>query len=99
MTRQIKQLGSFKSDLKSLRNNPKYDEKLLRKLLTNISNGVEIPDKYRDHHLAKNNPAPYNKCREFHLSPNICVIYELTDSMLYLIRIGSHNKLGLTEEL
>lgn len=55
--------------------------------------GIPLPPKYKDHYLSGN----YEGKRDCHIRPNIVLIYQITATDLILIRLGSHNKLGLTE--
>ncbi|RDU72177.1 type II toxin-antitoxin system YafQ family toxin [Helicobacter brantae] len=44
---------------------------------------------------AKNHPlqGEYNQYREFHIGSDLLVIYKIEDSVLYLVRIGTHSQL------
>lgn len=95
--RTIDTTNQFKKDLKTVRKYPKFDADLLGKLLTMLANGEKLDAKYRDHKLVKQSPNGLNTCRNFHLAPNIVVIYKLTPDVVEVLRIGSHNDLGMTE--
>lgn len=69
----------------------------LEPLITKLRSGISLDPKYKDHKLAKHSPKEYKDCREFHCKPNICIVYKIEDGLLKLLRIGPHNKLGLTE--
>ena len=71
--------------------------KELSKILNDIASGVPLDKSYRDHSMVKTSPKHYQGCRDFHYKANICVIYKITDTIIELLRIGSHQDLGLTE--
>ena len=89
----------FKKDLKLLvKTNKfkKYADKLedyINKLCTN----EPLPPAAADKPMAKHSEREYQGCREFHAAPDTVVIYRLTDTEVYLIRIGQHNNLKLVE--
>ena len=88
---------SFEKNLKTVKQYKGYKEKKLKDYISTLANGLKLPDAARDHSLSKASPKNLQGCRNFHLAPNICVIYEISESTLLLRWIGSHNKLGLTE--
>ena len=81
---------TYKKDIKLCRKkNLPEDE--LNKVITILSNGKELPAKYRDHALKGN----YKGFRECHIRPNWLLVY-LKDKeklILTLIRTGSHSDL------
>ena len=87
----------FRKDLKKVRQYPRFDAKLLQQLLDKLAAGEQLDAKYRDHKLVKQSPNGLNTCRNFHLAPNIVVIYKLTPDVVEVLRIGSHSDLGMTE--
>ena len=89
----------FSKDLKKLEKSGRVNLKELGKLIDQIASGVPLDKKYDDHPMVKTSPKHYQGCRDFHYKANICVIYRLTFDVLELIRIGSHQDLGLTEGL
>jgi len=97
MSRQIFYSGKFEKDLKKVKKQPKYNDKLFQSLINKIANGESLEPKYNDHKMVKHSAKGMNDCRDFHLAPNIVVIYRLTDTALELVRIGSHS--DLFEEL
>jgi mRNA interferase YafQ len=97
--RRIEPSSKFEKDLKTVKKYPKYDKAPLASILDKLANGEKLDDKFKDHKMAKHSPKGLNDCRNFHLAPNICVLYRITDDTLTVIRIGSHQDLGLTEEL
>lgn len=97
--RKIEYSKTYIKELSNLIKNNKVDTAELDKLLLKISKGESLESQYRDHQLAKHSPKEYQGCREFHYKPNICVVYKRTDDLVKLLRIGPHNKLGLTENI
>lgn len=93
--------GRFKKDIKLLSKTQKFKKYALK--LENYINmlcaGITLPEEAKNHPLAKHSPKEYFGCYDFHLAPDICVIYRLTANSVELIRIGQHNNLGLTENL
>ena len=87
----------FSKDLKKLEKSEKVNIKELSKILNDIASGVPLDKSYRDHPMVKTSPKHYQGCRDFHYKANICVIYKITDAIIELLRIGSHQDLGLTE--
>jgi len=87
----------YSKDLASLIKSGKVNTKELDRLIDMLARGDKLDPKYRDHQLSKCSPKPYQGCRDFHYKPNICVVYRLTSDSIELLRIGSHQKLQLTE--
>lgn len=87
----------YTKELASLSRSGRVDTSELDKLLDTLSNGKPLDAKYKDHKLSKASPKEYQGCREFHYRPNCCVVYKLEGNQLQLLRIGPHNRLGLTE--
>ncbi len=72
--------------------NIKFTDKLYLKYITYITTLLReeiLPSEALDHSLKGN----YQKYREFHISGDLLVIYNIEDETLKLIRIGSHAKL------
>ena len=76
-----------------------FNKNLLTELIDKIAKGEKLDIKYKDHALAKHSPSMYQGGRDFHLAPNIAIVYRLTDQSVQLLAIGSHQDLGLTEAL
>lgn len=57
--------------------------------LSNLLQGLELPKEALDHDLK----GEWAGCREFHVSGDLLVVYELSNDTLHLIRIGSHAQL------
>lgn len=99
--RNIRQTSTYKKDLKALVKNTLFrkNAKVYEKYIEMIRTGQPLPREADDHFLAKTSPKHYQGCKEFHVAPNLCVIYRLTDEEVQLIRIGRHNDLELTEDI
>lgn len=97
--RTIDYSPTAKKEIKKLRGNPKFDQKLFVQLLNMIAAGEPIPPQYNDHKMSKTSRPEYMGCRDFHLKGNLCVVYNLTDDEVYVKRIGSHQDLNLTESI
>lgn len=78
----------FKKDFKKYQHK-KHIKKELEKILNILLKKEKIPEKYLDHALTGN----YVGFREFHIKPDILLIYWIDDEYVHLIRIGSHSEL------
>ena len=89
----------YKKDLKGLSKNPLFSKYsvILVDYLARLQRGEPLPEKAHNHTLSKSSPKIYQGCWDFHVVPDICVIYRKTKDTIELIRIGQHNNLGLTE--
>ena len=87
----------FERDLKKVSKYPKFNRRNFEDAVNNLANGGKLDAKYGDHKLAKHSGGELQGCRDFHLVSNICVVYRLTDGEVILVRIGSHQDIGLTE--
>lgn len=95
--RNIDFSSSFKKDLKKVTKYPEYNQKKFNEYASLLANGQPLPANTKDHPLAKHSPAEYKGFRDYHLAPDIVVIYELKEDSVVFRRIGKHNNLGLTE--
>ncbi|PJD98316.1 MAG: type II toxin-antitoxin system mRNA interferase toxin, RelE/StbE family [Parachlamydia sp.] len=78
----------FKKDLK------KYEHKKevikeLNEVLKLILSKKKLPEKYKDHDLS----GSYVSNKECHIKPDVLLIYQVDERLLYLYRIGSHSEL------
>lgn len=94
MKKNIVMSTKYKKDIKAYKHNKVINTEL-RNVLDLLMNNQTLPEKYRDHDLHGN----YSGCRDCHIKPNVILIYEIHDDYIGLIRFGSHNKLGLTENI
>ena len=82
--------NKFKKDLRlAIKRGCNID--LMDTVVTTLSNGESLEEKYRDHPLK----GDYTGCRECHITPDWLLIYEITDSdlILYLTRTRTHSDL------
>ena len=79
--------GKFKKQLKKLKRQNK-DLKLLEKIISILAKGEKLPSKNKDHKLVNN----YEGAREYHITPDWLLIYEIVEDKLLLILLasGSH---------
>jgi len=86
----IKPTSQFKKDLKTTQKRG-YDLDLLKEVINILADGESLPQKNRDHLLS----GDYSGCRECHIAPDWLLIYEISDSelYLYLTRTGTHSDL------
>lgn len=97
--RALRATNAYKKDLKKVSQYPNFDIKLLNEYTNKILRGEKLPESVHDHKLSKSSPKKYQGLRDFHLAPNICVLYRIEESTVIFVRIGSHSYLGLTESL
>jgi len=83
--------NKFKKDLSNKVNDPKFPLTELKQITKDIVNQKELNIKYRNHKLS----GEWDGCFEFHLRPDILVIYKIDKmrNIVYFIRIGSHSEL------
>lgn len=64
---------------------------MLKEVINILADGESLPQKNRDHLLS----GDYSGCRECHIAPDWLLIYEISDSelYLYLTRTGTHSDL------
>ena len=80
----------FKKDWK-LAKKRGYDLNLLDDVVSTLSYGLPLDEKYKDHNLI----GDCIGCRECHILPDWLLIYEIADDelILYLTRTGTHSDL------
>ena len=92
--RTIERTGAFKRDFKRVLSNPKHRdvEPLFVDLLRLLLEDALIPPRFCDHLLS----GEWKDHRDCHVKPDLVLIYRKPDnSVLQLVRIGSHSELGL----
>lgn len=99
MGKAIEYTSKWKHDYKKVSKLPKFISKKVElvECINNLVAGKALDAKYKDHKLASN--SSLEGYRNFHLAPNICVVYKLTADNLLMCRIGSHQDLQLTEDI
>ena len=86
----VKTTSQFKKDYKlAMKRN--LNISLLKEVVTRLSMGEKLPEKYRDHALTGN----WIGHRECHISPDWLLIYRIESDILVLTlsRAGSHSDL------
>jgi mRNA interferase YafQ len=91
---KILSTNKYKKQLKKLYTSGKFSHKLkdeLNDCINGLANNKQLDIKYKDHKLT----GYKENIREFHLRPDILVIYskEHNELLLTLIQIGSHSEL------
>ena len=94
MNKTLQKSSKFKKDFKQYKNDKKVCNEL-KTVIYYLDNDIPLPLKYCDHKLN----GEYGNSRDCHLFPNIVLIYSCNGNTISLTRIGTHNKLGLTETL
>lgn len=86
----VRPTTKFQKDLKRVKKRG-YDISLLTDIIKKLVAGEPLPQKNKDHALI----GDYAGCRECHITPDWLLIYELseTELFLYLTRTGSHSDL------
>jgi len=85
---QLARTSRFKRDYKRYLNYEGLKD-LLKDIVDCLVNENTLPTKCKDHHLK----GDYQMCRECHITPDLLLIYKIENSMLFLIRLGSHSEL------
>ncbi len=92
--RTIRRTGTFKRDYKRVHKG-RYGRTIdtdLAETVAMLVTDEPLPERYNDHYLV----GKWKDHRDCHIKPNLVLIYLKTDeSTLDLIRLGSHNELGL----
>lgn len=92
--RTIKQSSQFKRDLKREAKGP-HRPTLQREFVAIVSalaNDQPLAEKHRDHALT----GDWKDHRDCHVKPDLVLIYlKPDDTLLHLVRLGSHSELGL----
>ena len=84
----------YKKDAKTYKHDKKFKNEL-KDVLYLLQYDLPIPEKYNNHPLH----GEYEGEWDIHVRPNLVLIYHITDKEVMLVRIGTHNKLGLTESI
>lgn len=84
----IKTTNKFEKDYLRVAKRGKKLNKI-KKVITILASGEELPKKYKDHKLIGN----YVGTRECHIEPDWLLIYKISDESLILERTGTHSDL------
>jgi mRNA interferase YafQ len=86
--RTIERTNRFKKEyLRRVAGTPLESE--LDEIVFRLAAGSPLPERYRDHPLK----GALAGTRDFHLRPDLIVIYELTSTAVKFRRMGSHSEL------
>ena len=98
---EITRSTKFKKAFKKVKQYPKFKQAVFNDVVTKLQNREPLPKIFDDHKVAKTSFPEIQGMRILHLSPNICLIYDVDDSakLITLYNIGSHQDTGLTETL
>lgn len=86
----IKYTSQFKKDYK-LAKRRGLNLSLLKKIISQLANGVQLDEKYRDHDLS----GDWKGHRECHIQPDWLLVYRIEDDVLILTlsRTSTHSDL------
>ncbi len=89
--REIEQTNAYKKDIRREGKGPNLTilNSVLFAVLSDLAHGVPLAPQYRDHKLT----GDWDGCRNCHLRPDLVMIYEISDEVLILHRLGSHAEL------
>lgn len=90
MKYQIEISTKFKKDYKTIVKRG-YNISLLQQVVSMLAEGIELPQKYKDHSLTGN----YVGYRECHITPDWLLIYKKVEDalVLFVTRTGTHSDL------
>ena len=86
MKYELERSNNFKRSFKKKKLN---DEEEASYIIFKLLNGVELEEKYKDHHL-KGNLKEYKEC---HIKPDLLLTYKIVGNILILSDIGSHSEI------
>lgn len=86
--RDIIRKKQFKKDFQSIARTGRNLERFVE-AVSMLQQGETLPAHFRDHSLIGN----WRDFRECHLAGDLLLIYQVTDTELILVRMGSHSEL------
>lgn len=87
--REIEFTGRFKRDYKrEMRSDPALAD-ILQPVFDLLVADAALPERLADHALS----GPWKGFRDCHIKPDLVLIYEKTQGVLSLARLGSHSEL------
>jgi mRNA interferase YafQ len=87
--RTLEFTGAFKKDYKrEKRTDPKLDG-TLQPVFSLLVSDAALPPKLRDHALT----GTWKGFRDCHVKPDLVLIYEKSENVVRLVRLGSHSEL------
>ena len=84
----LKQTKSFIKDSKKLKLSDKHFTRYIQ-FLALLLGEKELPKEANDHALK----GEWMDFREFHVSGDLLIVYQIEEDIIKLVRIGSHNQL------
>ena len=87
---EVKYSKLFKKDLKRYKHNHKTLD-AAKQMVKRLANDEALEPKHKDHALQ----GEYTEYREYHIEPDLLLIYKKQDDILVLVcfRLGSHSEL------
>jgi addiction module RelE/StbE family toxin len=95
--RDILYTSTFKKDLKKVQKYSEFKSDKLKSFVNKLANGEALPESAKNHKMASN--SHFKGLFNFHVAPDIAVLYRIDETSISLFRIGKHNNIGLTENL
>ncbi len=84
----LSQTKGFSRDIKKTKMSDKHFTLFIR-YLNFLSHGDELPPEAKDHALK----GEWADFREFHISGDLLLIYQVENEVIKLVRLGSHSQL------
>ena len=84
----IRQVSSFKRDLKRVKKRSKNLDKLYL-IIEKLAKDLDLEPRHKPHKLTSN----YVNKWECHIEPDWLLVYEVTDGLVILYRTGTHSDL------
>jgi mRNA interferase YafQ len=87
----LKYSSRFRKDLKKVNKDVSFSEDSFLFVVGELVKGETLDTRYQNHKLR----GKFIGCYECHIQPNVLLIYKIDkqNSLLYLLRIGSHSDL------
>jgi mRNA interferase YafQ len=79
----------FKKSWKKYIKSGKYNKEQIEEILLDLSRGIKLDDKYRDHELK----GDWTGHRECHVQSNLLLVYKIEGDEITLVKLGSHPEL------
>ena len=84
----LRQTKTFIRDSKKTRMSDKHFTRFIQ-YLSLLSQSEKLPPEAKDHDLK----GEWDDFREFHISGDLLVIYQVDDDIIKLVRLGTHSQL------
>ncbi|WP_219030400.1 type II toxin-antitoxin system YafQ family toxin [Helicobacter pylori] len=86
---EIELKKKFTKDLKKHILNQKIELEIFDLVVENLRNQIPLDKRFKDHALV----GEYKGCREYHIKPDVLLVYRIQNNVLTLVRLGSHSEL------